>query len=168
MTANLDLVIVNIGRKTPMIWTFIDTMEEAPAKIAEYEERDRKDLVLFAEYAEKYDRDYWTARIEEVKKYRYAAMTFDEYRETERKALTFQPIEEITEERFEDMLNVLPPLYWGTYNGISQFCMSEMWTGTYTTQYARVNGRYFCTMVDITDRSTWIHNRLAEIPEMQK
>lgn len=69
-------------------------------------------------------------------------------------------VKETTEEIFSEMLNVLPPLYWCTIDGVEMFCMSEMYTGTFTNQYARVGEKYYTAMVDITDQSTWIHKLL--------
>ena len=42
------------------------------------------------------------------------------------------------------------------------FCTSEMLTGTYTTQYAAYNGKYYSKIVDVTDESTWIYNCLTK------
>ncbi|MGL5436016.1 MAG: hypothetical protein ACRDBO_11535, partial [Lachnospiraceae bacterium] len=73
-----------------------------------------------------------------------------------------QPLKETTEEQFEEALNVLPPLKWCTIDGIEMFCMSEMYTATYTNQYARYEGKYYKKMVDVTDKSTWLNNYLKK------
>ena len=69
-------------------------------------------------------------------------------------------MKEITEETFEDMLNVLPPIKWCTIDGIEMFCMSEMLTGFYTSQYIHDKGtnKYYHKIVDVTDKATWGHN----------
>ena len=70
-------------------------------------------------------------------------------------------IKEVTEEQFNDALDVLPPLKWCTIDGIEMFCISEMTDGTYTAQYARTpDGKYYCATVDVMDKSTWINNRI--------
>lgn len=89
-------------------------------------------------------------------------MLYDDFLEIQRAVLLDGEPEEITESEFEEMLDVLPPLYWGTINGIEMFCMREMYTGTYTFQYAynKMNDKYYRKMVDAADRSTWLHNML--------
>lgn len=53
--------------------------------------------------------------------------------------------QEITEEEFEDMLNVLPPLRW--YNG--GFYMSERYTGSISGFYQKLNGKFYTSLQDI-------------------
>ena len=92
---------------------------------------------------------FFTKRLEEVKNADYQLMTYDEYLQLMRKKY------------IDDALDVLPPLHWCKIDGIEMFCMSEATWGTYTTQYARTpDGKYYCTTVDSTDRSTWINNRI--------
>jgi hypothetical protein len=69
-------------------------------------------------------------------------------------------VKEITREDFYEALDCLPPLKWCTKSNVEMFCMREMYTGTYTTQYAKKDGKYYSAMVDVTDENTWIHNRL--------
>lgn len=92
----------------------------------------------------------------------FEIMTFGEFEKLQREKLLAGVPEEITEERFEEMLNVLPPIKWTRRDGVEMFCMSEMWTGSYTNQYAHdhYSGKYYCKMVDCLDESTWIHNYL--------
>jgi hypothetical protein len=42
------------------------------------------------------------------------------------------------------------------------FCMREFLTGVYTSQYAyhKASGKYYTCIVDATDRSTWICERI--------
>jgi hypothetical protein len=50
---------------------------------------------------------------------------------------------EITEERFNDMLECLPPEKWER-NALGQmFRMCEYYTGNITSHFAEINGRYF-------------------------
>lgn len=90
----------------------------------------------------------------------FSIMPFDDYITWQKKQLTSDAPEEITKEEYNDMLNILPPLKWGTYHNVESFCMSEFYTGTLTNQYAYnlVNGKYYRKLVDITDRNTWIYN----------
>ena len=50
---------------------------------------------------------------------------------------------EIDEERWNDMLCVLPPEKWQTVDGVNLFRMCEYTTGNITTHFARCGGRYF-------------------------
>ena len=89
-------------------------------------------------------------------------MTYEEYHAAERAFYIEQPLEEVTAERFYEMLNVLPPRCWITLKGVEMFCMSEMLTGTYTDQYAKAGDKYYTKIVDAKDRSTWIHECLTQ------
>lgn len=110
--------------------------------------------------AEGKDTNYFEERLETTKNKNYAVMTWDEFQEGQKKHLLDDELKEVTEEDYENALNILPPLMWCTVDGVEMFCMSEMYTGTFTTQYARCNGKYYCKMVDCADKSTWIHNLL--------
>nr|WP_024835445.1 hypothetical protein [Clostridium sp. 12(A)] len=90
----------------------------------------------------------------------YRVMTWSEFEQLQRDSYINQPLEETTEECYENALNVLPPLKWCAIDGVEMFCMSEMYTGTYTNQYARYKGKYYTKMVDIMDKTTWINNYL--------
>lgn len=88
----------------------------------------------------------------------YKVMTWDEFEQFQKSFLLDGELTEITAEIFENMLGVLPPLYWTEHNGVEMFCMSEMYTGTYTNQYAhdKRTDKYYTKVVDSVDRSTWI------------
>ena len=51
---------------------------------------------------------------------------------------------EITEDRYDEMLNVLPPEKWQIVDGVDIFRMSEYYTGNITEHYAALFGKYFC------------------------
>lgn len=93
----------------------------------------------------------------------YKVMSFDEYMQLKKERYLSDKVQEITEEEWEDKLNVLPPLYWCTIDGVNEFCLSEMYDDTFTTQYARYNGKYYSKMVDVADKRTWIHNFRKEL-----
>lgn len=92
----------------------------------------------------------------------YQAMTFADFLALEREKLLSDPPQEITESRYNEMLDILPPLAWTTHHDVEMFCMSEFYTGTYTTQYAhdQKTGKYYSKLVDYTDKTTWICNLL--------
>lgn len=106
--------------------------------------------------------NYFKSCLEKTLNIRYEIMTWTTFKEREREHLLSDTLTEITEERYWEMLNILPPILDVTINGVEMFCMSEMYTGTYTTQYAKYNGKYYSKMVDITDKSTWIYNYWEE------
>lgn len=110
--------------------------------------------------AEGKDASYYIERLEATKKKNYEVMTWDDFQAGQKKHLLSGDLKEITEKEWEEMLNVLPPLMWCTIDGVNMFCMSEMYTGTFTTQCARYNGKYYCKMVDSADKTTWIYNLL--------
>lgn len=102
-------------------------------------------------------RKYWEAD----KKKKYELMGYEEFRKRQREFLLKGDPCEITEERWEEMLCVLPPLKWCTINGVEMFCISEMYTGSFTNQYARYKGKCYTKLVDSLDKSTWLHNYLV-------
>lgn len=159
-----DFVIVNT--ETMSIYTFCNNEAEFPAKIAAANNSvivsmDRLlDIISGGKDTEGYYQRQYEDRKKQLNK--YVAMTYDEFKKQERERLLSLPLHEITEERFYEMLNVLPPIKWTRRDNVEMFCMSEMFTGTYTDQYAHDHntGKYFCKLVDLFDESTWIHNYL--------
>ena len=160
---NNELVIVNVNGGYSSIWTICDA-DNAMQELERAKKETKKSILLCENNLKNYPNqtDYWKNRIAEYKNAQYEIMTFEEYLLRQKQAMTSRAVAETTEEIFSENLNVLPPLYWCTIDGVEMFCMSEMYTGTYTNQYARINGKYYTAMVDITDRSTWIHKRLKK------
>ena len=128
----------------------------------EYKERD---IARFKEIISDFksqgkDTDYYEKRLAATEQINYKIMTWDEFQSGQKKYLLSDDLKEITKEEYYKALNVLPPIQWCTIAGVEMFCLSEMYTDTYTTQYARCNEKYYCKMVDTTDKETWIHNLL--------
>ena len=117
---------------------------------------------IIAEKPESNSDGFFTKQLENAKKREYKVVTWNEYITLKRKRyIDNGEIKEVTEEQFNDALDVLPPLKWCTIDGIEMFCISEMTDGTYTAQYARTpDGKYYCATVDVMDKSTWINNRI--------
>lgn len=105
-----------------------------------------------------YDTEYWKERAEELSKIKLEVMTEKEYWEAHNNFYLCKPVEEITEEKFYEMLECLPPMLWETHNGCNEFCMSEMYSGNISQQFGRKQGKYFTKFVNVGDRSTWLHN----------
>lgn len=149
-----ELCVVDLY--TMQIYDFT-TAEDAPAKIAEAEAGRREHLPFWRKQAA--TGEEFAAQV--VKKYENAdfqAMTFGEFLKREREKILSDPMTEITEEKYNEMLDVLPPLAWCTRNGIEEFCMEEFYTGSYTSQYAhdKSTGKYYTKIVDYRDKTTWI------------
>lgn len=160
---NLDHVIVDVNGGYCCVYDFC-TPETAAGIIARAEEKAKKQVNdynnLIIEYPDR--ADYWKSCKAQYEKAKYEMMTFSEYLERQKKEMVSGPVTEVTKEDFDNALNCLPPLKWCTRHNMEMFCMREMYTGTYTTQYAYslVSGKYFSAMVDITDENTWINNRI--------
>lgn len=107
--------------------------------------------------------EYWRNQAARYQMATYEAMSWEQFAAIEREKLLSGRPQEITRERYDEMLDVLPPLHYGQRNGVEEFCMREMYTGTYSEQYARDyrTGKYWCKMVDVCDPSTWLHNILS-------
>lgn len=160
---NIDYVIVNVNGGYGNVYDFC-TPETAQEIIDKATERAKETVKIYDSHIVNYpDRaDYWRNCQKEYLTAKYEMMTFDEYLLRQKKAMVSGEVKEVTKEDFYEALNCLPPLKWCTKSNIEMFCIREMYTGTYTTQYGfnLVDGKYYSTMVDVTDETTWIHNRL--------
>jgi len=157
--------IVNVGKPVPSMFTYC-LPDEAEAERERAEQEARECVESYARHIVNHpkDKEYWQSMKEQYEAARYEVMSYEEFQRREREALLKPPMEPVTEEQYNDALDVLPPLYWVTCGGVEEFCMREMWTGSYTTQYAHVldTDQYYSKMVDCRDKSTWIHNILAK------
>ncbi len=111
------------------------------------------------------ENDYWRKRVTETQAKLdtgFSVLPFETWLDKKNKSYTDIPMQEITAEEYNDQMDILPPMLWCTIDGITMFCMSEMYDGSITSQYARdnANGKYYTKLVDIYDISTWIHKVL--------
>ena len=67
-----------------------------------------------------------------------------------------RPVAEIDAATFDEMLNVLPPLAWCHAGGVERFNMSEFTSGRVTSQFARMDDRYFRKYVRHGDATTYM------------
>lgn len=108
--------------------------------------------------------EYWKARAAEYRRESESAkiVTWEEFQKIQRDFFISEKPVEVSEEDYYEHLDVLPPIHYISRNGFTMFCMSEMITGPYTTQYARNDktGKYYCLIVDVSDPKTWIYNRI--------
>jgi hypothetical protein len=137
----------------PSVWSFYPTAEAAAAK---------------ADDANTYAKRIADTQGAPLK--HYEPMTYEAYKAAERQFYLSQPLKEITEQRFNEAYEVLPPKAVRNADGVFSFLMSEHWSGPYTSQYAAYQGRHFTRLVDASDRSTWItrdeiQNLLAGKPQ---
>lgn len=160
---NNELVVVNVNGSFSSVWSFCDA-DNALEEVARAQKSAAESVSTYESHIKNYPEsaDYWRSCKAQYENAKYEVMTFDEFLERQKKSMLGGGVTETTAERFHEMLDVLPPLKWCTINGVEMFCMSEMYTGTYTTQYARIGEKYYTAMVDVTDRSTWIHERLQK------
>ncbi|MEQ1716372.1 MAG: hypothetical protein ABL907_10375 [Hyphomicrobium sp.] len=70
-------------------------------------------------------------------------------------------VSEVTQERFMDALNVLPPVGWTTRQGVESFRISERIWGSITDIYARIGNRYFMLSDDIRLSPGIVADRVA-------
>lgn len=160
-----ELVIVN-KKDFIMPYSFIfngDNIQEKLQKANEYYINSYKQTL---DNSINYPSEYWDKRLPEVKAEAEAGckiMLWSEWQKQKRESILSKPLKEVSENEYNDMLNVLPPLHYISRNGITMFCMSEMYTETYTKQYAydSKNDKYYVKYVDVKDRSTWIYNILT-------
>ncbi len=133
---------------------------DARVRAAEWEKRIRESDARGVEY----DREFFRKTYEGYRDADYQVMTQEDWIGLNTRRLLDDPLEEISEERFNEMLDVLPPLHWVSRNDVSEFCMSEMHWGSITTQCAhdRRTDRYWWKKVDSCDPSTWIDQILRK------
>lgn len=70
----------------------------------------------------------------------------------------YQPVSEINEARFMDMLEVLPPLDWRGTADSQSFKLSEMYSGNITDIFAQYGTRYF----QMRNHATLTHGEIME------
>lgn len=151
----------------PQINTFINSNVSDEEAMGRANLIYQRELALFKKNHKEYEHidpatgvEYWTSRIEKMKRTHMSVMTHSEFKEKEKEAYLSRPMREITEEEFNYYMNILPPLHWVTKNGVEEFCMREMFSSTFTNQYARAGNKYYAKYVDAADETTWIDQTL--------
>lgn len=160
---NMDILAVDI--KHCSTYDFLQDRETQDQLLHRANESKIKDIASWTRNVEQYpDVEDFRNYLKSAQEKEYVIMTWEEFKQFQKSFLLSSELTEITAEIFDDMLNVLPPLYWTEHNGVEMFCMSEMYTGTYTNQYAhdKRTNKYYTKMVDSADRSTWICELLRE------
>lgn len=89
---------------------------------------------------------------------KFEIMSVDKFDDEIKKYYVSMPVKEITEEEWNNALDVLPPAKWGTWKGTNEFIVPEALDFSFYDQYARKGGKYYTKIVDARDQATWIHN----------
>ena len=157
-----ELCVVNTTEMN--IWAFT-TEENKNAELEraiQYNESSNKTYRRIAE--ENPENGYWKTQVERTANAKFAVMTYAEFARMEREELLGQPMQEIDETTYREMFDILPPMKWCTRDGVEMFCMCEMYTGSYTNQYAHdlKSGKFYTKLVDVRDTSTWINEILKK------
>lgn len=161
----MEKVIVILN--TVKVFDFLRENETEAEAITRAEIFYTEELETVTRHYNNYGDDYWKNRVDAVTAILnngFSVMLFEEFQAMEKSKLISGEPEEITADKFNEMLDILPPLKWCTIDGVEMFCISEMYTGTYTNQYAhdKSSGKYYTKMVDACDKSTWINNYLRK------
>ena len=167
---NMDRVIVEIKQTfIPVIYDFLregETDEQAADRACRHQlqEIDRLgELCKGASWVQPDGRDYWETCLQHEMTADYKVMSYDEFAKLLHDyAYSMMILSDSTEEEFEEMLGVLPPLHHIRCGNVESFCLSEFEFDSYTHQYARDHstGRYYKKLVNILDKSTWISEDL--------
>jgi len=142
---------------TARIYTYT-TAEKAEADVAAAKACAVEHLPFWENFAATSGNPHDAETAEDYRRADYRIMTVGDFLKFQREKILGETLEEITAERYHEMLDVLPPLAWTQHKGVEMFCMSEFETGNYTRQFARdhATGKYYTKLVDYRDRSTWI------------
>ena len=129
----------------------------------------KEDLALVTRHRSDYPKDaeYWQERIDyytNILAGGFEAITLEEYRRREKAKWVSGKVTEITEEKYFDALDCLPPLNYSGNENASWFFICEMITMSFTNQYYhdKKNDKYYTAVADLHDKSTWIDNLLTK------
>lgn len=166
----MDTEHIIASHATLSIWDFFKSKEQADAYLPILRARLLVDASQYADNHIKYghrDSDYWLKQAGKsiLEHDTYRVMTLEEFEQIKADKLLSKPIIEITEEKYDEALNVLPPLRFGCNRGVTSFFMSEFHSGTYTSQYAKIGCKYYCKLVDYAKSDTWIQHSMVLINE---
>lgn len=138
----------------------VETLERARQFYERDKETYKSHLVNYPKMA-----DEWQRQLDKVTKILimgFCAVTWEEYKELQRKKWLSKVPTEITREDYDYALNVLPPKKWYNNERYSMFFIGECTTMTFYGQYLydKVSGKYYTALTDILDESTWLDKML--------
>ena len=159
---NMDILAVDI--KHLSTYDFLQDGETEEQLLQRANDSRQRDIDSWSENCKYHPCEQFEKYLKLAQEKEYQVMMWNEFEKLQRDFYIGQPIKEITAEQFDEMLNVLPPLKWCTIDGIEMFCMSEMYSGSYTNQYAhdKRTDKYYTKMVDYMDKTTWINTYLVK------
>lgn len=166
MVENMNTNILAVDIKHCSTYDFLQNGETTEQLLQRANDSKEKDIASWIRNVKNYpDVEDFRNYLKSAQEKEYRVMTWEEFEQFQKRFLLDGKLTEITAEVFDDMLNVLPPLYWMEHDGVEMFCMSEMYTGTYTNQYAhdKRTDKYYTKMVDSADKNTWICELLKEV-----
>ena len=94
-------------------------------------------------------------------------MDFGEFINSQKDPLISAEVSEITKAEFYEMLHISPPVRLCMIDGVQMFCVSEIYDGSYSNQYAKIGNKYYTATVDVYEQDTWIHKRLPNLDRMK-
>ena len=143
-------------------------IEEVKASIQRAQEFYTEDAETYKHHLIDYPNmsGHWRQQIEvceNILKAGFKAVTWDEYKELQRKKWLSKEPKEITRKDYDYALNVLPPKNWIQNERYSMFFIGECTTMTFYGQYLydKASGKYYYAMADIFDKSTWLNVMLG-------
>jgi len=161
---NTELVVADVKQNT--VFNFVPEGQDGTEILFRANEYTQRNIKAYQSHIVNYpnNKEYWESCLKREYDTTWEIMTFEEYQKRQKENLLAAPMREITAEKFEEMLDILPPIKWCTINGVEMFCISEMYTGTYTDQYAhdKKTNKYYTKLVDCLDKSTWINKILYQ------
>jgi hypothetical protein len=109
---------------------------------------------LEAAAAAQEDADTYAKRIAETQgapRLHYAPIPYAAYKAAKHQYYLSRTLEEISEDRFNEAYEVLPPKAVRNAAGAFSFLMSQHSSGPYSSQYAAFNGKHLTRLVDASD-----------------
>lgn len=154
---NNEMVVVNTYEMHIYSFTTPEKAQKELEKAKAYYEKCAKECEENAKGPHNKD-GFFIKQAENYKNATLEIMTYAQFEQLQKNKLLNRPLTQTTKENFWKMLEVLPPIGWMTINNIEVFCMSEFYTSSFTTQYAydKINDKYYCKLVDYSDKNTWI------------
>ena len=158
---NREIIVADLN--TLSVWNFAKDQKEAEEILNRANAQVKESIETWKRHIEDYpNREDFKTYLKQEECKNYQIMFYDDYAKAERNTMLSGKPKRITKARFFEMLEVLPPLKWCTIDGVEMFCISEMYSGSYTNQYAldKTTNKYYTKMVDCRDKTTWINTQL--------
>lgn len=129
---NTNILAVNI--KTMSVYDFLQDGESEAELLARANNYRQQQINSWDKNRKEYPCEQYETYYKGALQAEYKILTWNEFAKLKKAYYITDDLAEITADRYDEMLNVLPPLKWCTINGVEMFCISEMTTGTYTSQ----------------------------------